>query len=465
MPYSNAMRAFSPARQLHMFYRAWRRHYRTWFSDDLNSVSQSVMLEETRLPRVLTLSIIILSSATLLFIVWAAITPVKEIARTEGQVLPSGYSQLVQHLEGGLVRSILVHEGDFVQKDQLLVELDGAGLEEDYKEQQALVTSLSLQAELLHALLDNRAPDFSTITNDLAVIIQQQRMYESTRDARVNDRAVLDAQIAQRRATIGRLGQSLDTARSNYKIAQESGGIYSNLASQGLLARTTALKKQEELNSRQGDVGTIGQQINEARKELAEYEQRRNALATQQRDGAYNDLRKVESDLAQANQNLKKRNDRVSRLEVRAPVQGYIKGLRLNTVGAVIPAGQTLMEVVPVDETLIVEARILPQQIGRVAVGEHVEVKVDSYDYVRFGTIPGKLASISAMTFTDEIRRQDYYKGRVELDRNYAGTMPGEHLIMPGMTADADIVTGEKTILGYLLKPIQVAVHNALTEQ
>jgi HlyD family type I secretion membrane fusion protein len=123
------------------------------------------------------------------------------------------------------------------------------------------------------------------------------------------------------------------------------------------------------------------------------------------------------------------------------------------------------MEIVPGDEQLIVEARILPQQVGRVAPGQTVQVKVDSYDYVRFGTIPGTLESISAMTFTDEVRRQDYYKGRIRLSKSYAGAVPGANPILPGMTVDADIVIGEKSILGYLLKPIQVAIHNALTEQ
>ena len=465
MPFISSHLPFSFGRQVHMTARQWRGTYRKWFSDDMNSVSQSMAIAETKLPRVLKLSIITLSSATGLFVLWAALTPVKEIARTEGQVLPSGYNQLVQHLEGGLVRNIVVHEGDFVQKGQLLVELDGAGIQEDYNEQHALVEALSLQAELLHALIDNRAPNFNAIAASASTRAQQQHMYETMRDSRSYERAVLEQQIAQKQIALNRLGQSLGTARSNLKVARESRSIYETLATKGLLARTTVLKKQEEFNTRQGDVNSVGQQLEEARGELSEYRHRLEALTSQQRDSAYNDLHKVEIDLSQANENLKKRNDRVGRLEVRAPVQGYVKGLRINTIGAVIPAGQTLMEIVPVDEKLIVETRILPQQVGRVAIGQQVQVKIDSYDYVRYGAIPGRLESISAMTFTDEIRRQDYYKGRVQLSRNYAGNQAGIHAVMPGMTVDADIVTGEKTILGYLLKPIQVAIHNALTEQ
>ena len=465
MTYTSANQPFTFRRQFNMTVRAFRRSYAHWFVDDLNSVSQSMALSETRLPRLLKLSIITLSSATFLFIFWAALTPVKELARTEGQVLTDGYSQLVQHLEGGLVRAIFVHEGDFVQKGQLLVQLDGAGLEEDFHEQQALVESLSLQAELLHALLDGRAPNFTSIHASEKAVAQQNHMYETTRETRLAERAVLDEQIAQKQTAITRLTQALGTARSNLSVSREGKGIYNSLESQGLVSRSNALKKQEEYNSRQGDVNSTSQQLEEARRELSEYQRRREALASQQRDSVYIDLHKVESDLAQALENLKKRNNRVDRLEVRSPVMGYIKGLRINTIGSVIPAGQTLMEIVPIDEKLIVEARILPQQVGRVAVGQEVQVKVDSYDYVRYGAITGRLKSISAMTFSDEVRRQDYYKGRVELNKNYAGAQPGVHAILPGMTVAADIVTGEKTVLAYLMKPIQVAVRNAMTEQ
>lgn len=464
MAQNNALQTITMHRQIMMLVRSLRRAYHRWFSDELGGVSQSMALPETHLPRLLTLSIATLSGATFLFILWAALTPVKEIARTEGQVLPSGYNQLVQHLEGGLVKAIMVHEGDFVQKDQLLLQLDGAGLQEDFNEQQALVEALSLQGEMLHAILEDRAPDFTGLGSGKS-IEQQQRAYETMRDARADERAVLDEQIVQKRAAITRMEKGLATARSNLGVSQESKGIYSSLEAKGLVARTTSLKKQEELISRQGDVNSMEQQLAGARAELKEFERRSEALVSQQRDSAFGDLHKVESDLAQAMENLKKRNDRVARLEVRAPVMGYVKGLRVNTIGSVIPAGQTLMEIVPVDAQLIVEARILPQQIGRVSAGQEVQVKVDSYDYVRFGTIPGELESISAMTFTDEARQQDYYKGRVRLSRNYAGAQEGSHIVMPGMTVDADIVTGEKTVLGYLLKPIQIAAHNAMTEQ
>jgi HlyD family secretion protein/adhesin transport system membrane fusion protein len=465
MQHNTAFVPYSVQRQLRMLMHSFRRHYQKWFTDDVAGTSQSMVLEETHLPRLVRLSIIILSGATLCFVSWASLATVKELAHAEGQVLPSGYSQIVQHLEGGLVQEILVHEGDFVQKNQLLVRMDGAGMEEDFMEAQAQVIALALQKEQIKAILENRPPDFTGIAASPELIAEQRHMYEAAKLSQAEERSVLEEQIVQKQTNIKRLGQSYAAAQANLSTAQESSSIYDNLQQQGLVSRTNYLKKREELNTRRGDAGSLAQQIAEGKNELTEYERRRSALLASQNDAAYSELHKVESDLAQALENLKKRSDRVSRLEVRSPVTGYVKGLKLNTVGAVIPAGQTLMEIVPVDEQLIVEIRILPQQIGRVAVGQTVQVKIDSYDYVRYGTIEGKLESISAMTFSDEIRRQDYYKGRVRLQHSYAGSVPGAHPILPGMTVEGDIITGEKTVLGYLLKPIQVAMHNAMTEQ
>ena len=464
MPHAHHAKNYSLMDQVVLLLRAMRRFIREAVGE-VDAISQSLALEEPSLPKLLRFSISMLSAAVLCFIVWASLTDVKEIARTEGQVVPSGYSQLVQHLEGGLVREILVHEGDFVQEGQLLLKLDGAGTEEDLGEQKEAVKGRMLQAERLHALLEMRLPDVTKAGATPEQVLEQQRMYNSMREAWQTERNVLGEQIAQKEKALERIKQAYSTAIANLGLARESRGIYARLAEQKLAPRSIYLQKQAEFNTRSGDVQSLSRQIEEASKELNEYRGRLKALAAQQRDVAYTDLHKLESELAQAREDLKKRTNRVERLEVRAPVMGYVKGLKLNTIGSVIPAGQTLMEIVPVDEQLIVEVRIDPKEIGRVEKGQSVRVKVDSYDYVRYGTIEGSLESISAMTFTDEARHQDYYKGKVRLAHNYAGSVATMNPVIPGMTVDADIVTGEKSILGYLLKPIRSALYNAMTEQ
>jgi HlyD family secretion protein/adhesin transport system membrane fusion protein len=468
-PSSLAVMERAPELTLSATFRDWRAglaHFsRRWFHDDAGLASQSMALEESHLPRLARVTVMTLSSATFLFLVWAAVTPLKEIARTEGQVLPSGYSQIVQHLEGGLVRYILVHEGEFVQKGQPLLTLGGAGTEEDYQAEQLQVETLSLKAERLKALLENREPDFSAISASVAATLEEQGVFETMRASQQAERKVLEEQTEEKRAALRRLSQAYATARTTAKTGAESQAIYADLNRQGLVARTSYLKKEEEYNIQRGEANGLLRQMEEGKRALREYERRSQALSAQQRDGVYAELRHTETDLQQARESLKKREDRIKRLDIRSPVAGYVKGLRVNTIGAVVPAGQTLMEIVPAGEQLILEAHISPQQVGRVAVGQEVQVKIDSYDYVRYGSIPGRLESVSAMTFTDEARHQDYYKGRIRLERNYAGQAAGAHFIIPGMTADADIVTGEKTILGYLLKPVQAAMQNAMHEQ
>lgn len=443
----------------------WRRPRFNMTGDNMDMLSLSLSLKETNLPQLVRMTIITLSVATFGFVLWASMTPVKELARTQGQVIPSGYTQLVQHLEGGLVRDILVQEGDFVQQGQILMHLDGAGMEEDWKEQSALVSALQLQGARLRADLANKPVDFSGITATPRQLEEQLRMYETTRNARATERSVIESQIAERQNNITRLQRSLVTAQANLGIATETRDAYESLAQSGHTSRMMLLKKREDYNIANGQVHDIDQQIAQARNELSEYRQRLNALTSQQRDASYNELHKVEADLAQARQLQKKREGRVDRLEVRAPVSGFVKGIRVNTIGSVVPAGQTLMEIVPTDERLIVETRVPPQQVGRLSLGQAVQVRVDSYDYVRYGTIPGTLDMISATTFTDEGKREEYYKARVRLDRNYAGSVPGQHLIIPGMTVSANIVIGEKSVLAYLLKPIRSAMSNSMTEQ
>lgn len=433
--------------------------------DELADLLQPMGLEENAMPRLIRFSLWILAFATFGFVAWAAVTPVKELARTEGQVIPSNYNRLVQHLEGGLVRDILVREGDLVKKDQILVKVDGAGAEEDLREQRGRLSSLSLQAERIRAVLEERNPNFSATGAGQAQIAEQQRMYLTTRAARDHERNTIIEQIAQKKNALARIAESLSTARANLAIATESKDTYSKLQSDGYATRSVYLKRLEDFTTRKGDVALLMQQSEGAQKELNEYNQRLAALEAQQRDGAYSELHKLEADIASIGQEMKKAQDRVGRLEVRAPVDGYVKGLKINTIGAVIPAGQTLMELVPVDDKLTVEVRISPQQIGRVSVGQEAQVKLDSYDYVRYGTIRGTLNYISAMTFTDEAKREDYYKGRIQLDHNYLGPHESRDVILPGMTVDADIVIGEKTVLGYLMKPIRNALHNSFTEQ
>ena len=154
----------------------------------------------------------------------------------------------------------------------------------------------------------------------------------------------------------------------------------------------------------------------------------------------------------------------MDRLEVKSPVYGLVKGLQVNTIGSIIEPGKTLMEIVPADKNLVIEAKISPKDIGHVQVGDMARIKVSSYDFARYGAVMGKLEFLSATTFLDA-NQQPYYRGRIALKQNFVGKNPEENKILPGMTVEANIITGKKTILSYLLKPIHLSLRQALTER
>jgi len=172
----------------------------------------------------------------------------------------------------------------------------------------------------------------------------------------------------------------------------------------------------------------------------------------------------VTAELAQVREAVAKRDDRANRLEIRAPVRGIVKELQAHTIGGVIAPGALVLEVVPMDKELIVEARVATTDVGHIEIGQPVTVKVLTYNYARYGGIPGRLRSASASTFVAE-DETPYYKAVVELDRNYVGGNPDRNLVLPGMTMQANIKTGRKTLLQYLLKPAYSSINEAFRER
>jgi HlyD family secretion protein/adhesin transport system membrane fusion protein len=235
------------------------------------------------------------------------------------------------------------------------------------------------------------------------------------------------------------------------------------MSAQGLLPEVRLLEMRQQYNQESGHIGTLQSQIVTARRALQEYQTRLSSLAAGQMSDAHQQLDSVLSDSVQNRNTIEKLDTRAERLDIKAPVDGLVKGLEVNTVGSVVQPGQTLMEIVPVNDRLVVSLKIPPKYIGHIRTGQSVQVTFSSYDFSRYGSVPGKLEAISATTFSGD-RGERFYEGRVALSRDYVGAN-AQDKVMPGMTVMADIITGDKTILQYLLKPIQAATSSAFTER
>lgn len=395
---------------------------------------------------------------------WAALAPLAGAAVAPGKVIPEGRRRTVQHLEGGIVREILVQEGELVEERQVLVRLDGAGVHDDLEQALARQSSLLLQAERLRAFIDGREPDFESIGGSQAGLIADQRAsFESMVRARREERLIISDQLEQKRGALALLDSQIATSEENLRIVSDLHHRRQELSERGHVSEVRLLETAQQLNDIRGDVDELRARREVAARAADEFESRLRSLDARHRSSAHEDLDEVEAELTQVREIVEKYRERVARLDVRAPVRGLVKGLSVNTIGGVVGSGDVMMEIVPLDRALVVQLKIPPRHIGHLAPGQQVRMNFSSFDSSRYGTTIGELDFISATTFQGPSGER-YYQGRVALPSNHIGADPNHH-VMPGMTVMADIVTGERSILDYLLQPIRASMRTAFTER
>lgn len=424
-------------------------------------LTRSIALEEAEVPRYLLTAVFLCCLILAAFIGWAAISRIPEKVTAPGTVIPHGYSQTVQHLEGGIVREIMVRDGDLVDIGQPLMRLDSTNATADLGQVNARRAALSLRAERLRQFVgisQSANDDGKQLTPEEAAILT------SMEESRDSQRQVLRDQIAQKRRELQGLRATEETLRKNVDLTQHENDIRQKLLSQGYSSKLAAIETERQFNAMKGQLADVIAQGQRAEDAIREAEGRLLSLDADLKQQAMQELGQAEAELAELDQSMGKYQDTLSRTTISAPVRGIVKGLTVNTIGAVIEQGKVLLEIVPVDAELIVEVLIQPASVGNLQVGQPVEVKVTAYDYTRYGSVPARLESISASTF----QAQDgasYYKAQVKLVRNYVSSDPTKNIILPGMTVQADIITGRRTILEYLLKPVYTTLESGFHER
>ncbi len=427
-------------------------------------LSQAVQLEEGVNPHIIRATTSMISAVILAFLVWAGLTTIHEVARAAGEVVPLGHQQIVQHLEGGIIKHIHVREGKSVQKGDALITLDSSGLIEDAKRYEARLNSLALQEERLRAYIDNREPEsdgFQTLNE--RQLSDHLAFFDGMRAARESEAGIIEDQLKQKQQALEGLLSDMRIAQENLSLARDVFKRRKALEEKGYASTIQILESQQRMNSLSGDIQRIKSQVAAATTEISQFEKRLLSLYANHRDKAYEKLSAIESEMSQIREMVTKLRAQLTRLELRAPISGIVKGLNKNTIGSVIQPAETIMEIVPASLAMEVVVRISPQDIGHTKVGQSVQIKLSSYDFSRYGFVKGTLKQISATTFSGE-HGERYYEGKIALDKPYVGDNPS-HRIMPGMTVMADVITGEKTILQYLFKPIHLSLQTAFSER
>lgn len=422
-------------------------------------------LEDGRIPHMfgkLTNLFCMLFAAAL---VWASFAEMRELAIGHGEIIPSGHVQTIQHLEGGQVESIDVREGQLVEAGTVLMRLSLVSAVSDLNQLHIRAASLRLQKEALNALIEGRAPDFMAAEKDFPdLAAEQMQVYTSKRDQISSEFSALKARVLQRQAEFKAAKLEAGSLSRQIEINKEQLAIRSELLKSGYTSRRAYLQAKVSVEDSRARYFSISGRRESAREQLNEAKSALDGGKAESLKLLNEERARFSAELAELEQQIGKHEDRVDRLAVKSPIRGIVQELAQKTPGEVVRPGDLVARVVPLDSSIVAEVRVDPKDIGHVKVGDQVEVKLSTFDPNVFGTITGKIKVISASTFKNE-DGEPYYKVVVTLDQRYVGKGDRRRLIQPGMVVEADIITGSKSLVKYLLKPVYRSLDIGFSER
>lgn len=399
-------------------------------------------------------------------LVWAKFAVLQEVTMGEGKAIPSSKVQVIQNLEGGIVSEIYVREGQLVDKGATLLRLDDTRFQSNLGENKADRYGLMAQVARLEAEANGQPftvpPEVTQRAPQTAA--DEMTLYRARQGRQASEQNTLNEQLRQKTQELAEFRSKAEQFRSSLGLLQQELAMSEPLVQRGAVSPVEILRLRRSNVELRGQLDATSLAI--PRAEAAANEIRSKLQESQMtfRSDAAKELNQKRTELNKLNANTLAIDDRVSRTTVVSPVKGIIKTLKVNTVGGVVQPGSDMVEVVPVEENLLVEARVRPQDVAFLHPGQPAMVKFSAYDYTIYGGLKGKLELISADTVTDD-KGNAFYVIQVRTDKNHLGGDTKPLLIIPGMTATVDIITGEKSVLDYLLKPVLKARTEAMRER
>lgn len=396
-------------------------------------------------------------------IVWAAFAELDEVTRGEARVVPSGQVQVVQSVDGGVVTEILVREGELVQAGQLLLRLDPTRFAANLSESRATQLALQAKAERLQALIQGRPfnPSAELLREAPQLVAQERAAYEAKRAEIAAQIGITQSQLGQRQQELNEARARREQAERSLELTQRELEATRPMVRSGAVSEVEVLRLEREVTRLRGEREQATAQIARVQAAIAEAQRRIDEVQLQARAQMSAELSDTLSRLSALAEGGRALEDKVLKADLKSPVRGTVKRLHVNTVGAVVQPGREVVEIVPLDDALILEARIAPKDIAFLRPGLRAMVKFTAYDFAIYGGLEADVESIGADSVVDD-KGNAYYIVRLRTHRASLG--PGLPII-PGMVAQVDILTGKKTVLQYLLKPVLRAKANALTER
>ncbi|MEZ5730272.1 MAG: HlyD family type I secretion periplasmic adaptor subunit [Burkholderiaceae bacterium] len=395
--------------------------------------------------------------------VWAALAQIDTIVRAEGRIIPSARSQVVQHLEGGIVRELSVREGDTVVKGELLLSIDPTRADATLAERKAKRTGLRAKAVRLLAVAEGRSELAFGADIDPAspVARAETEAFLSWRNQLAQQTRVLQEQVRQKQAEIAEYRSRAQSLGAELEVAKKQLGVVQTMFSRGSASRMDLLDAQARLRRYQTQVEEARAAVPRLTAAIGEVRERKRDLLARAQADARTELAQVRTELDRVDQEIRGESDRVARTDVRSPVDGTVNRIHVNTIGGVVRPGDPIVELTPSDGKILVEGFVRPADRADLREGIRANVRVSAFDSVRYGRLPGEVVEVSADTVPDA-HGQRFYRVRIAVDPRDAA-IPVEKL-SPGITASADLVTGRRTVLDYLVSPLTRFGARALSE-
>jgi len=430
----------------------------------MNSVSSAMLMRNSLGTKImLWVSFIVI----IWLIVWAYYADIDSLTRGEGKVIPSSQVQIVQNLEGGIVSDIMVQEGDSVKKGDILVKIDDTSFNSIYRESQLKYNEL--EAKSIRLLAESSGRPFivsKSIQKKSPHLIKHEfSLYRTNKAQLENNIAIYQHRLRQKRNELKEAQAKLLQLTHNYDLISQEVDLNRPLVKEGIVSEVEFLQLRRQANNIRGDMKAIKLSIPRLISVIEEEKDNIKEVKLKFQNKAKEDYNSVKAEMYRIKQANVAREDKVKRTFVRSPVNGTIKQLLVNTIGGVVKPGMNIVEIVPSQDNLIVEVRVKPRDIAFLYPGQRAIIKFSAYNFTIYGSLEGTVTNISADTIINKIDKKNYFMVRIKTAKSYLGEGDKKHYIKVGMTASVDIVTGKKTVLQYILKPILRAKENLLSNR
>ena len=439
-------------------------------TDDLDYATEYVSAQHAQVPRTLRGLVMVALMAVMAFVAWAGWAKLDEVARGDGRVVTSGKNQLLQSLEGGIVKEIFVKTGDRVKRGDVLIRIDDTGFSSNLGEIKSKQLNLFSQiARLEHETNPDMTgePVFPEEVRQRApaLVESELRLFRARRQSLKVQLQILAERVEQKSRELQETRTNLVRLETTLKLALEEEALKKPLARSGVVPKTDVIRLQREIADLRGQIGVSENSVPRIEAGIREAQAQVSEQKLRYLQEAEVELGQRSAEQAILEETIRSARDKVNRTEVKAPVDEIVNALNVNTVGGVVRAGEILAEIVPLEESLRIEVRVRPSDIAFVHPDQTALVKITAYDFSIFGGLEGRVEKISPDSAVDKSTREVYYTVTVKTLSNQLAGRNQNLSIFPGMVASVDILTGKKSVLDYLLKPINKAKSEALRER